>query len=141
MSPSSLFNHNQNIILNFFCIFLIFLPHHIPNLPRLLHLHSSPSIVTHLKLTLGYIMNTLSVRAPSRAAAKPQYLHLAVRTYSGVAATTLNPACGANKRTSILSLTSKRPISSTPQNQITDYFPPPKAPNVKEVQTAWVHPV
>ncbi|KAJ5956130.1 hypothetical protein N7501_010409 [Penicillium viridicatum] len=86
-------------------------------------------------------MNTLSVRAPLRAAAKPQYLHFAVRTYSGVAATTLNPACEANKRISIFSLTSKRPISSTPQNQITDYFPPPKAPNVKEVQTAWVHPV
>lgn len=86
-------------------------------------------------------MNTLSVRAPLRAATKPQYLHLAVRTYSIVAATTLNPACGVSKRTLTFSLTSKRSISSTPQNQITDYFPPPKTPNVKEVQTAWVHPV
>ncbi|OQE45890.1 hypothetical protein PENCOP_c001G00571 [Penicillium coprophilum] len=86
-------------------------------------------------------MNTLSARAPLRAAAKLQYLHLAVRTYSGVAATTFNPTCGASKRTSSLSLTSKRPISSTPQNQIEDYFPAPKTPNVKEVKTAWVHPV
>ncbi|CAI7658060.1 unnamed protein product [Penicillium glandicola] len=86
-------------------------------------------------------MNTLSVRAPLRAAVRPQYLQLAVQTYSGIAATTFNPPCGVSKRTSAFSLTSKRPISSTRQNQITEYFPPPKTPNVKEVQTAWVHPV
>ncbi|KAJ5237336.1 hypothetical protein N7489_007427 [Penicillium chrysogenum] len=87
-------------------------------------------------------MNTLSVRAPLRAAARPQYLHLAVRTCSGVVATTLNSSCGVSKRTSAFSLTSKRPISSTPKSQtITDYFPAPETPNVKEVQTAWVHPV
>ena len=75
-----------------------------------------------------------------RAAAKPQY-HLAVRTYSGVAAKTLKPASGITKRTSVFSLTPKRPISSTPQNNNKDFFPPPQTPNVKQVQTAWVHPV
>ena len=75
-----------------------------------------------------------------RAAAKPQY-HLVVRTYSGVAAKTLKPARGINKRTAVFSLTPKRPISSTPQKNNKDFFPPPKTPNVKQVQTAWVHPV
>ncbi|KAJ5959617.1 uncharacterized protein N7479_006767 [Penicillium vulpinum] len=86
-------------------------------------------------------MNTLSVRAPMRATARLQYLQLAVRTYSGVAVTTFNPTCGVSKHTSAFGLTSKRPISSTHQNKINEYFPPPQTPNVKAVQTAWVHPV
>jgi hypothetical protein len=98
--------------------------------------------VTELKLNLfGYIMNTLSTRAPLRAAARLQHMHLVVRTYSGIAATRFNPTCGVENRTSTLSLTSKRPISSTPKNQIEEYFPPPQTPNVKAVKTAWVHPV
>ncbi|CAG7940246.1 unnamed protein product [Penicillium salamii] len=73
-----------------------------------------------------------------QTAVRPQYLHLALRTYSGVACTKYNPASQAKKS---YTLTSKRPISSTHQNQNTEYFPAPKTPNVKEVQTAWTHPV
>lgn len=73
-----------------------------------------------------------------QTAVRPQYLHLALRTYSGVACTKYNPASQAKKS---YTLTSKHPISSTHQNQNTEYFPAPKTPNVKEVQTAWTHPV
>ncbi|KAJ5550177.1 Alternative oxidase [Penicillium sp. DV-2018c] len=86
-------------------------------------------------------MNTLSARVPLQAAARTHCLHTTVRAYSGVAAIAFSPACGATKRTSPFSLTSKRPISSTSQKQITEYFPPPKTPNVKEVESPWAHPV
>ncbi|KAJ5467360.1 Alternative oxidase [Penicillium sp. IBT 31633x] len=86
-------------------------------------------------------MNTLSMRGSLQAAVRPQYLQLAVRTYCGVGVTGYTPKCRASKQSSAVSLTSKRPISSTPQKQITEYFPPPKVDNVKEVQSAWVHPV
>lgn len=49
-----------------------------------------------------------------------------------------NPAHRVHKSAT---LTSTRLISSTPQNRIKEYFPPPKNPNVKEIQSAWVHPV
>ncbi|CAI7670913.1 unnamed protein product [Penicillium bialowiezense] len=71
-----------------------------------------------------------------RTAARPQYLHLALR--SSVAYTSCSPSYQVNKS---YTLGSKRPISSTHQNQTKEYFPPPKTPNVKEVQTAWTHPV
>lgn len=80
-------------------------------------------------------MNSLSASVPLRTAARSQYLHLALRTCSGIACTAHRPASQATN------LTSKRLISSTHQNQIKEYFPPPKNPNVKEVSSAWVHPV
>lgn len=46
-----------------------------------------------------------------------------------------------NKQATPFTYTSKRSISSTQQNQIKEYFPPTKEPAVKEVTTAWVHPV
>ncbi|KAJ6073038.1 hypothetical protein N7467_011123 [Penicillium canescens] len=81
-------------------------------------------------------MNSLMTSAPLRAAVRPQYLHLAAQTCSGIAVTTLS----SSLRTRSLNHT-KRLISSTPQNQIKEFFPPPKSSNVKEVQSAWVHPV
>lgn len=85
-----------------------------------------------------YIMNSLSATVPLRTAARPQYLHLALRTCPGVICHAYNPARRANKSAIP---TSKRLISSTPQNRIEEYFPPPKNPNVKEIQSAWAHPV
>lgn len=91
-------------------------------------LRSSPSSHLHMMTSLS-----TTVR---RTAARPQYLHLALR--SSVAYTSCSPSYQVNKS---YTLTSKRPISSTHQNQTKEYFPPPKTPNVKEVQTAWTHPV
>ncbi|KAJ6070029.1 hypothetical protein N7499_011916 [Penicillium canescens] len=81
-------------------------------------------------------MNSLMTSAPLRAAVRPQYLHLAAQTCSGIAVTTLS----SSLRTGSPNHT-KRLISSTPQNQIKEFFPPPKSSNVKGVQSAWVHPV
>ncbi|CAG7975089.1 unnamed protein product [Penicillium olsonii] len=78
-----------------------------------------------------------SLSAVRRTVVNPQYLNLALRTYSGVASTTYNSASRAKSHT----LTPKRHISSTQQKQTTEYFPAPKTPNVKEVKTAWAHPV
>ena len=85
---------------------------------------------------------TICTTAPLRAAARPQaHLYLAVRTYSGVSSSHLHSSCRSKTHSSSLTYTSKRPISSTPQNQIKDYFPPPQTLGVKEVTTAWAHPV
>ncbi|KAJ5168732.1 Alternative oxidase [Penicillium canariense] len=87
-------------------------------------------------------LSTLSTTAPLWVAARPQtFLHLAVRTYSGVAVTTFNTSSLARNRSSPFTYTSKRFISSTPRSQIKEYFPPPTTPGVKEVTSAWVHPV
>jgi hypothetical protein len=87
-------------------------------------------------------LSALSTTAPLRVAARPQtYLFLAVRTYSGVATTTFNTSCLAKQRQVALTYTSKRLISSSPQPQIKEYFPPPAVPGVKEVASAWSHPM
>ncbi|KAJ5460639.1 Alternative oxidase [Penicillium daleae] len=87
-------------------------------------------------------LSILSTTAPLRVATRPQtYLFLAVRTYSGVAATTLNSSCLAKQRPSPLTYTSKRLISSTPKPQIKEFFPPPENPAVKDVASAWSHPI
>lgn len=92
---------------------------------------------------LSNIMNSLSTTAPIRMAALPKhYLQFTVRSYTKQMATTGLRCTGqwsANK--CHLQPTTKRYISSTPQTQIKDYFPPPDAPKIKEVETAWVHPV
>jgi hypothetical protein len=85
-------------------------------------------------------MNALSATAPLRSAAPRAGLHLAVRTYSGVAVMTFNP-CHTRRRSAPLPSPAKRLISSTPQHHIKDYFPPPESATVKEVHTAWAHPV
>lgn len=110
---------------------------------------------TELLSTLMSSFSTLSTIAPLRAARTPVYLHLAVRAYSGVAVKTLHGSSCLNVRSS--PYTSKRSIHSTPENKITptaqhhispsskkqikEFFPPPEAPGVKEVASAWAHPV
>ncbi|KAJ5125779.1 hypothetical protein N7448_005093 [Penicillium atrosanguineum] len=85
---------------------------------------------------------SVSTAAPLRVAARPTaYFHLAVRAYSAVAVKGINGSARANRNPAFFTCTSKRSISSTPQNQITEFFPPPKEPGVKEVESAWVHPV
>lgn len=88
-------------------------------------------------------MNSLSATAPIRMAALPKhYLQFTVRTYTKQMASTGLRCTGqwsANKYHQ--QPPTKRYISSTPQSQIKDYFPPPDAPKIKEVETAWAHPV
>ncbi|KAJ5832821.1 Alternative oxidase [Penicillium riverlandense] len=87
-------------------------------------------------------MNALSTTAPLRAAAPRAYLHLAMRTYSGVAVMTFNSPCHhTSRRSGPLTPSSKRLISSTPQHHIKDYFPPPETSTVKGVTSLWTHPV
>jgi hypothetical protein len=85
---------------------------------------------------------SVSKTAPLRVAAQPTaYFNLAVRAYSGVAVKGINGRRRANRNPALYTFTSKRIISSTPQNKITEFFPAPKEPGVKEVESAWVHPV
>ncbi|CAI7661580.1 Alternative oxidase [Penicillium manginii] len=89
-------------------------------------------------------MNSLPTisSTPLRVAARPQsYFYLAARAYSGVAATSLPNCYRVNKRPSPVIYTPKRLISSTEHKQIKEYFPPPQTPGVKEVESAWAHPV
>lgn len=87
-------------------------------------------------------LSTLSTTVPLRVVARPQtYLFLAVRTYSGVATTAFNTSCLAKQRPVAFAYTSKRLISSSPQPRIKEYFPPPAVPGVKEVESAWSHPI
>lgn len=87
-------------------------------------------------------LSTLSTTVPLRAAARPQaYLHLAVRSTSGVAIAQLHSSSRANTHSSPFTYTPKRPISSTAQNKIKEYFPPLQTPGVKDVATTWAHPV
>ncbi|KAJ5669693.1 Alternative oxidase [Penicillium macrosclerotiorum] len=76
-------------------------------------------------------------------AVRPQaYLQMAVRSYSGLAVATLNHSYRvACMQSATTNYTPKRLISSTPQPQIKEYFPPPQTPGVKLVKTAWTHPV
>lgn len=87
------------------------------------------------------MMNSFTATAPIRVAAFPKpYLRLAVRSYTNVAATTglRNAPLAANK---VQQQThGKRVISSTP-NKTQEYFPPPKASHIQEVDSSWSHPV
>ena len=78
-------------------------------------------------------MNSLTASAPTRVAPLKPYLCLAARSYPCATATTglRYSSTTANKRS----------LSSTPQKQINEFFPPPKAPHIREVETPWVHPV
>ncbi|KAF7712836.1 Alternative oxidase, mitochondrial [Penicillium ucsense] len=85
---------------------------------------------------------TISRARPLRATARPQsVLYFAIRTYSTGSSTWNRPSCLVHQRSSPVFYTAKRPISSTPQPQIKEYFPPPENPAVKEVDSAWAHPV
>lgn len=92
--------------------------------------------------TASSIMNSLTAMAPIRAASLPKpYLCLAVRGYSSTAVTTglrCVPLMASKKRHQI---TSKRYAASTPTGQNKEYFPPPKADQIKEVVSSWSHPV
>ncbi|KKK27292.1 hypothetical protein ARAM_001935 [Aspergillus rambellii] len=88
-------------------------------------------------------MNSLSTAAPVRVVALRQsYLHFTVSTYSRCIATT-GLQCSSLAITNKCSRqpAPKRFISSTPQTQPKGFFPPPTAPSVKEVPTAWAHPI
>ncbi|KAJ5596252.1 Alternative oxidase [Penicillium hetheringtonii] len=89
-------------------------------------------------------MNSLSAisSTPLRVAARPQsYVFLIARAYSGAAVTSYPGCCRLNKRPSPVTRIPKRFISSTQQNQTKEFFPPPHTPGVKEVDSAWNHPV
>ncbi|KAJ6160971.1 Alternative oxidase [Penicillium chermesinum] len=84
--------------------------------------------------------SVLSTTAPFRAAARQKYFPLAIRAYSGVAASRLHPSHSKQVTPVAYAYVSKRSISSTQQNRTEEYFPSPETPGVKEVQ-AWAHPV
>jgi hypothetical protein len=87
------------------------------------------------------MISSVSTTPLFRAAARPTaYFHL-VRAYSGVAVKGIDSSNRVNRNPAIFTCTSKRTISSTRQNQIKEYFPATKEPGVKEVTSAWVHPV
>ncbi|KAJ5899460.1 hypothetical protein N7495_004204 [Penicillium taxi] len=84
------------------------------------------------------LISTLSNAALLRTAIKPQ-IHLLARASTSI---TISTFCSypANTRSSRLSQT--RPISSSnPHNKTQEFFPPPQAASVKEVETAWAHPI
>ncbi|EAU33760.1 alternative oxidase, mitochondrial precursor [Aspergillus terreus NIH2624] len=81
---------------------------------------------------------------PIRAAVFPKsYLLVSSRGYASLLATTsLRYSNGSLLATKPgYHRTTKRFISSTPQQQIKEFFPPPNTPQIKESETAWVHPV
>lgn len=111
------------------------------NLPNQQTLKHKALIIILLVCTMSLI-SSIPTTAPFRVAIRPTtYFHLASRAYSGVAVKGINGSSRANRNLAPFTCTSKRPISSTPQNQIKEFFPPTKEPGVKEVETAWVHPV
>ncbi|GES63693.1 alternative oxidase [Aspergillus terreus] len=81
---------------------------------------------------------------PIRAAVFPKsYLLISSRGYASLLATTgLRYSNGSMLATKPeCHRTTKRFISSTPQQHIKEFFPPPNTPQIKESETAWVHPV
>ena len=87
-----------------------------------------------------YPMNSLTATAPIRAAIPKSYMHIATRNYSNVIAMN-GLRCSGSLVANRHQTAGKRFISTTPKSQIKEFFPPPTAPHVKEVETAWVHPV
>lgn len=92
----------------------------------------------HNTMSSVSVLSTASLRTATHPNA---YLHLIARSYSGVAVAKLRNSHAIQTYNSRVPYTSKRSISSTHQNQIKEYFPPPQTPGVKEVTTAWAHPV
>nr|AAN39883.1 mitochondrial alternative oxidase [Aspergillus nidulans] len=88
-------------------------------------------------------MNSMSTTGPIRGGAIPKhYLQFTVRTYTrSMASAGLRYSNPPLVKKCYDQPTGKRFISSTPQSQIKDYFPPPDAPKIVEVKTAWAHPV
>ncbi|KAF9888229.1 hypothetical protein FE257_009224 [Aspergillus nanangensis] len=90
-------------------------------------------------------MSLMTSTTPIRVASvSKSYLLLNTsRSYASLVATT-GLRCGsgpllARKRQS--QTNTKRFISSTPQQQIKDFFPAPNTPRIKESETAWAHPI
>jgi hypothetical protein len=130
------------------CVYFIIILHKLgtttnKQIPSSIETLATHLIITHsTRLSIMASLSTFSTTVPLRVAARPQtYLFLAVRTYSGVAASTINSSCLARHHASPLTYTPKRLISSTPQPQIKEFFPPPANPAVKEVASAWSHPM
>ena len=89
-------------------------------------------------------MSSVSVLSTSsfRTAARPStYIHLVARNYSGLTVAKLGSSQFIHAHNSPFAYTPMRLISSTPQNQIKEFFPPPQTSGVKEVESAWAHPV
>ncbi|KAJ6028485.1 hypothetical protein N7540_004061 [Penicillium herquei] len=89
-------------------------------------------------------MSSVSVLSTTtlRAAARPHtYIPLIARSCSGVTIARLHTSHGSNNHAVSGVYTPKHGISSTPHHQIKEFFPPPRAEGVKEVETAWAHPV
>jgi hypothetical protein len=98
-------------------------------------------------------MTSISAAAPIRVVTtlpKPYLRISTVRGYSSAAAMAglrsgntclLSPGHTSTTYQHQRSVAPKRYISSTKHTQIKDFFPPPQAPHVKEVQSAWRHPV
>ncbi|KAL4817295.1 mitochondrial alternative oxidase [Aspergillus spinulosporus] len=88
-------------------------------------------------------MNSISTSGPLRVAAMSKHhLHFTVQTCTRcMASAGLRYSSLPLAKRSYDQSTGKRFISSTPQSQIKDYFPPPDAPKIVEVKTAWAHPV
>lgn len=89
-------------------------------------------------------MSLLTSTAPMRATVFPKsYLFVASRGYTSLIATTglryssSSPLAAKYHHPA----NTKRFISSTQQQQIKEFFPPPNAPHIKETDTAWAHPV
>lgn len=82
-------------------------------------------------------MNSLTTKAPSRVASIPiSHIRLAVRGAVGM--TGLRTPMLAMHRHQLVN---KRSISSTGKKQIKEFFPPQPHDNIKEMETAWPHPV
>ncbi|KJK64669.1 Alternative oxidase [Aspergillus parasiticus SU-1] len=87
-------------------------------------------------------MNSITTTVPLRAASLPKsYLHLTLRGCTGSVTTAGLRCSGPLLASRINHQNTKRFISSTPQTQTKEFFPPPNAPHIKEVETAWAHPV
>jgi hypothetical protein len=89
-------------------------------------------------------MNSISTATPIRVAATlpKHYVQFTVRTYTrGIATTGLRCSGSYFSSNYTHQPATKRLIHSTPKSQIKEYFPPPDAPKIKEVKSAWVHPV
>ena len=122
----------------------LFYTFYINRVPHQLH-HTFYIYTTCIRATTVYscnTMNSLTAMAPIRVASLPKpYLCLAVRGYTSTAATTGLRSASLIASKKHHQLTSKRYVASTPTGHNKEYFPPPKADQIKEVVSSWSHPV
>ncbi|RAH67172.1 alternative oxidase [Aspergillus aculeatinus CBS 121060] len=88
-------------------------------------------------------MNSMAATAPLRVAIPKASLRFTMRSNPSVIIMT-GLRCGSSTlgNNYYQHTYNKRFITTTQkQDKIKEFFPPPKAPHVKEVETAWVHPV